>query len=290
MRNLISNQNQIQTLLSQRKTMMKQRNRKIKLKRALLQLYPKSIERQYIRKLNSFAIDLINATKEIFFPLLPSIEFEANLMRPTSDNIKLDFADKIAQAMLKLQTSFENKWTKTRIQNLVTEIGESLSFFNKQQVTKVLSGILGIDIFLTEPYLASEMKAFLSSNVSLINTISGRHFNDIENIAFKGARQGLRHENIRKEIQARFETTKNNAKRLARDQVNKFNGQLTKIRQQNVGVEKYIWRTVKDERVRSFHASREGKIYSWSSPPSDGHPGEPIQCRCWAEPTLENFI
>lgn len=45
----------------------------------------------------------------------------------------------------------------------------------------------------------------------------------------------------------------------------------------------YIWRTVQDSKVRSSHADREGKTFSWTNPPKGGHPGEAYNCRCWAE-------
>ena len=44
---------------------------------------------------------------------------------------------------------------------------------------------------------------------------------------------------------------------------------------------KYIWRTVQDDKVRSSHAVREGKVFSWLDHPV---PGEEFKCRCWAEP------
>ncbi|MDB2683091.1 phage minor head protein [Alphaproteobacteria bacterium] len=46
---------------------------------------------------------------------------------------------------------------------------------------------------------------------------------------------------------------------------------------------RYIWRTVKDDRVRDDHAEREGKIFLWGQPPEGGHPGEDFNCRCWME-------
>lgn len=46
----------------------------------------------------------------------------------------------------------------------------------------------------------------------------------------------------------------------------------------------YIWRTKKDDRVRSKHAEREGEIFNWHIPPEGGHPGEDYNCRCQAEP------
>ncbi len=45
----------------------------------------------------------------------------------------------------------------------------------------------------------------------------------------------------------------------------------------------YIWRTVGDSKVRSAHAERNGKTYSWDDPPEGGHPGEAPNCRCRAE-------
>ena len=45
----------------------------------------------------------------------------------------------------------------------------------------------------------------------------------------------------------------------------------------------YIWRTAGDSKVRSSHADRNGKTYSWYDPPEGGHPGEAYNCRCRAE-------
>ena len=46
----------------------------------------------------------------------------------------------------------------------------------------------------------------------------------------------------------------------------------------------YIWRTKGDDKVRSHHKEREGKIFNKHIPPEGGHPGEDYNCRCWAEP------
>ena len=50
----------------------------------------------------------------------------------------------------------------------------------------------------------------------------------------------------------------------------------------------YIWRTQGDGRVRESHAERDGKTFSWESPPDGGHPGEAPNCRCWAEDVKDN--
>ena len=50
---------------------------------------------------------------------------------------------------------------------------------------------------------------------------------------------------------------------------------------------KYIWHTQEDDKVRPWHASRDGKVFDSEHPPKGGNPGESPNCRCWAEPIEE---
>lgn len=52
----------------------------------------------------------------------------------------------------------------------------------------------------------------------------------------------------------------------------------------------YVWHTVGDDRVRSSHEERDGKIFAWDDAPEGGHPGEDYNCRCTAEPYSKNSI
>ena len=100
----------------------------------------------------------------------------------------------------------------------------------------------------------------------------------------EAVRKGTRWEEVAKEIQRDLpDKLRNRAKLIARDQIGKLNGQLTKLRQRNIGVTHYIWRGMLDERERQLHVDREGEKFAWDNPPEDGHPGEAILCRCYAE-------
>lgn len=91
------------------------------------------------------------------------------------------------------------------------------------------------------------------------------------------------------------------AKFIARDQTAKMNAQFNQVRQQDLGIEEYIWRTAGDQRVvgnpsglfpksnrvHGDHYSRNGKVFRWDTPPVDGHPGIPINCRCVALPIID---
>lgn len=74
---------------------------------------------------------------------------------------------------------------------------------------------------------------------------------------------------------------------IARDQTAKLTAYLDRLRQEQAGIEKYRWLTSRDERVRDRHKQYEGQTYRWDKPPSDGHPGEAVQCRCLAIAVVE---
>ena len=50
---------------------------------------------------------------------------------------------------------------------------------------------------------------------------------------------------------------------------------------------KYIWHTQEDDKVRPWHAAKDGKIFDSEHPPKGGTPGDAPNCRCWAEPIEE---
>jgi SPP1 gp7 family putative phage head morphogenesis protein len=101
---------------------------------------------------------------------------------------------------------------------------------------------------------------------------------------------------VSKEISARFGVSQRRAAFIARDQVAKLNGDLTRLRQTDLGIDNYIWRTSLDERVRPGHAQLEGMRQSWDKPPivdpktgRRAHPGGDFNCRCTAEPDIESI-
>lgn len=57
-----------------------------------------------------------------------------------------------------------------------------------------------------------------------------------------------------------------------------------------MGVETYVWQSAKDERVRTDQQNKQGKTFRWDDPPSGGHLGEPIRCRCTALPNYADVL
>jgi uncharacterized protein with gpF-like domain len=59
---------------------------------------------------------------------------------------------------------------------------------------------------------------------------------------------------------------------------------LDRLRQQNTGIRKYIWRSQDDASVRLAHAANDDQVFAWDTRPATGHPGEDFGCRYYAEP------
>lgn len=95
---------------------------------------------------------------------------------------------------------------------------------------------------------------------------------------------------LRKRLKAEFEISDRRAQLIASDQTAKLNADLNKIRHLQAGVDAYVWRTSRDERVRARHARIDGKVYKYNEPTAaeDGlEPGQPIRCRCIAQGVVE---
>ena len=117
--------------------------------------------------------------------------------------------------------------------------------------------------------------------------IPTEHFDRLEKLVQNSVHSGLRVEELQKELMQLDGVSKRRAEVIARDQTGKYNGKMTEIRHESIGVKSYTWRTTGDERVRPQHRARDGKSFSYAKPPTDGPPGQAVQCRCWADPDLE---
>lgn len=170
--------------------------------------------------------------------------------------------------------------------------GALMGGFNQRQVDKQFKSVLGVNVMTNVKNYSVFMQSWVTENVGLITSVDSKFFEEIEGIVLRGVRGGIRPETISKEIQSRYKVTKSKADLIARDQMAKLNADLTKQRQESLGVEKYIWRTSRDERVRSQHARLNGTEHSWDEPPVScgsgrAHPGGCFQCRCTAEPVID---
>ena len=255
-------------------------------------LHPIRFEREYYKELRKSFTLLFEAMKTQLFPALPGLIASGRAaLEPQRLQTADAFDDDLESILAGVLVVFGRRLSDDEIRRIAKTQGISVSEFNKRQNNKVFRRLLNIDLFRDEPFLDEALENFAGENVNLITTLSQRHITDVRGIVTRAVRQGLPVAEVERQLRARIGKTDANLRLIARDQVSKLNGQLTRIRQEAVGIESYIWRTSLDERVRASHRVKEGKEYRWDEPPADtGHPGEDFQCRCYAEPVLRDLI
>lgn len=144
-----------------------------------------------------------------------------------------------------------------------------------------------------EPWtaIAPELvQEWLADNGALIRSLDQRQVADLVPLVEQAAREGWTSTRLARELVAAFGLTKQRARVIARDQIGKLLAHTAAAQQRSAGVTHYIWRAIGDERTRPAHAARDGKRFEWANPPRDGHPGEPVLCRCYAEPVLDEDL
>lgn len=67
---------------------------------------------------------------------------------------------------------------------------------------------------------------------------------------------------------------------IARDQIGTLQMELTRARQTQAGITRFVWRTRRDSRVRPSHAARNGRSFTWVDGADGEFPGGPPNCRC----------
>lgn len=250
-------------------------------------IYPSKLEREYEKELEKL---ITRAHKLVDAFLLPKLE---TLVRGVAKErgVKLDaYSDDVANIMASIGVEFERDYTKKEIEALARKTGKDVDYWNERQIAGSLKPVVSFDVFGKEPWLDSEMSAFAAENVNLISSLSGDFFQDVQDKTLRAIGEGQRWEDIADEIKESYGVSQSRANLIARDQVGKLQGQLTQLRQEDIGISKYIWRTAGDGRVRESHRDNANKIFAWSDPPATGNPGEDYQCRCYGEPYLGDIL
>lgn len=188
-------------------------------------------------------------------------------------------------------------------QRLAASTTEKLARNNKDKVERALRKALGVNsaTLIDTPEIRDIITATTQENVALIKSIPEEHFARVSQAVFANyAGQPIEGGSLAKRLQQIGGITDRRAKFIARDQTAKFVSSLNAARQQEAGIDGYIWRNAGDNRVvgkpgglypegtrgHGNHWDREGKTFSWDSPPPDGHPGMAFNCRCFAEPVI----
>src|SRR5690606_21048658 len=113
------------------------------------------------------------------------------------------WGSRIAELIDLLKATLLGLIPDSRLTQLLEDIGQDVNSLNDAQHKKLLKSVLGADVLASEPWLAAQMEAFVSANVTQIRGLHDRYYDEVKQIIINGARQGIRHEEIAAEIARR---------------------------------------------------------------------------------------
>jgi uncharacterized protein with gpF-like domain len=262
----------------------------IKVRRPKPLLYPVGIENIYIISSKNLINSWISLYNSIIIPILPLIYSEYP--------IKIDSWHESLNAYIAiLEGHIKN--SVSNFKNTIVNIADRTTHWNSRQWEKHVKFVLG-KTFMSNASHKQEIKnAFIDKEVSKFNSIATGAIDIFKNASISAIK------NNRLEPDLNLKALKAQTEKGLTLSIASFNSELYRDEQLGLGIEEYIWRTMRDLKVRDSHRPLEGKICSWKDPTifkytQDGtwiskssiggvmlHVGEDYNCRCYPE---ANFL
>lgn len=247
--------------------------------------YPLSYERSYAKLLR----DYVRRKCKVIQAFLP--ELQDAVQSPSAVNARIEIVlDGIEKAV-------ENAETMT---NSIQHIFDLVSRYNQTEFDAITKSLFGAPLGSVpqQPPGARQdadiddlKEMWVNQNLDLIKSIDQQTIQRLKQAMNEAIVNNVNSRLLMKylvdELQKIAGLEESRAVLIGTDQVGKLNGMLSRYRQENAGIDSYIWETCHDSRVRPSHADRQGHKYKWSNPPPGGHPGMPIRCRCVALPVID---
>lgn len=222
-------------------------------KQALKVNYPNAIEKEY-------RIALLRLVKNIYIIIIKEI---VSIKPKYDETIRKDDFNNDFQGIIKLcELKISNELFKfiMKIMQTVTKVNN----FNRVAVRKSLINTAKKSLSIgTTTKIEDAMSIFVSNNVRLVKSISQDLLGSVEEVVYSGIRRGISFRDLSNELVNKFAISKKKADIIARDQINKLHGDLTRLRHEELGIVEYKWLTSRDERVRPSHAVLNDKICSY---------------------------
>jgi SPP1 gp7 family putative phage head morphogenesis protein len=276
--------------------------------------FPASNEREYLRLSSDLMSSVVMECLKKHLPAIRDVIAEVDneqhydgrnsIKKENKESRKLQRFEQLDNTIIRFKAIFDemekdmkSSYGLFNLSKRLKDIADSTERFSKNEWKKVVNKTLGVNIlddYYQGEYYQKALGEWIETNAGLIKSIPKELLDEFKDTVYQEYISGSSITDLSKQIRERYGVSKSKSRMLARDQVGKLNAQITQHQQQNVGSNKYKWKTAGDGRVRSRHKELNNKICSWNDPPvvdkrtgRKAHPGEDYQCRCIAIPVFD---
>lgn len=248
--------------------------------------YPRKIEDWYAKQIKSLVKAWQRIASHYIDNYLARYVHGGNAFLQDDDQSWADAFDNFIKAMsMAISSATSEQEIKTAVGKFVKAV-DNFSYAN----VKLQAGAVGLNPIQSDAELNSYVKIKLVENTHLVLSLRDEFADklqtDIYNAITKGGGAGA----VRDALVKRAGMTLRRADLIANDQTGTIIGQLNSYRHKKAGASRYIWQSQEDERVRPKHQALDRTVQKYDDPDGgdDGEmPGEPIRCRCVADPVFD---
>lgn len=224
-------------------------------------------------------VDLLDSLPQV-------LAYEAERRRVDAAWSYADFLVKLQQILARTAGTYGTDRLRAR----GAQIGADVAAKSRATLANQVASALGVTLVSNDKGMQALIDQFALDNARKIQGITQTYATQIADRVGEAVRTGTRHEDLRAELVERFGVAASRATTIARTQIAALYGQTNAQQQKNAGITRFTWRTSHDERVRPEHQALDNEIFEYSAPPAVGIPGEDYNCRCYAEPVLDDLL
>ena len=180
-----------------------------------------------------------------------------------------------------------DQWATVTAQMMIDDVNARNRQFWRQQ-SEQIGRALAVELANTD--IGQAVQDELRLQVELIKSLPRQAALQVHELALGAMTDGQRAAGLVDSIIALGSKTRSRAMLIARTEVGRVSGEMTKARAMTAGSDGYIWRSAEDRDVRPSHKKMNGQFVKWSEPPTldnlTGHAGCLPNCRCYIEPVI----
>lgn len=289
---------------------------------------PKSLYAEYYRsmlkRIRFMETYMAKVYIEKISPLILQFEKDVRAQKVANNKLRNNsrFLDGLSDSLLRQYNFISNKidveltdayeiidayFSDAYATGLASKFVDTVVGYDRRSIDAQIHGVLGTEKYdklkglniLEDEGLQELIASEIKNNVELIKSVPEKYFEHIQKSIHQGFEKGQSTMQIAREIQAVSGVTERRAELIARDQLGTVYAEVTQQRQENLGIKRFKWQTVHDERVRDSHRAIDGRIFNWDEG-AVGYdvaeevkgllPGEDFNCRCVAAPVDEDIF
>lgn len=250
--------------------------------------YPRKIEDWYAKQIKSWVKSWQRIASRYIDDYLAHYVHGGNSFLQDDDNDK-DWSEAFDTFIKAMSAAILSSTSEQEIKRTVDKFVKAVDNFSYVNV-KMQAGAVGLNPIQSDAELDSYVKIKLVENTHLVLNLRDEFADklqiDIYNAITKGGGSGA----VRDVLVKRAGMTLKRADLIANDQTGTIVGQVNAYRHKKAGANRYIWQSQEDERVRPKHQALDRTVQNYDDPDGgdDGEmPGEPIRCRCVADPIFD---